>query len=366
MNPTQLFYALVLQAVPNIGDITAKKLIHHCGTPEAVFKETKANLSKIEGIGTHTIKHLHETKHLKAAEKELSFMEKHKIQGLYFEDTQYPFKLKHCIDGPIVLFQKGSIDWEKQPIISVVGTRKITTYGLIQCEKIIETLAVFNPIIVSGFAYGTDIAAHKAALKHQLQTVGCMAQGLQNTYPKQHLKYRNLIENQGGFVTDFWSTAVMDPSNFLKRNRLIAGLSEATIVIESAEKGGSLATATMALDYNREVFALPGRITDSQSQGCLNLIKTKNAHLVSNPADIPYILNWSLETQKKVIQKKLFVELDSDEKIIYNYLKKEGTSVLDIIAIACEMHTSKAAYLLLNLELKGVSRPLPGKQFELV
>tara|TARA_B110001469_G_scaffold61539_1_gene59031 strand:+ start:8585 stop:9685 length:1101 start_codon:yes stop_codon:yes gene_type:complete len=366
MNTPQLLYALALQAVPNIGDITAKKLIHHCGSPEAVFKESKANLLKIEGIGTHTIKNISVSKYLKAAEKELDFIEKQSIQGLYFEDSNYPFKLKHCIDGPIVLFQKGSIDWEKQPIISVVGTRKITTYGLIQCEKIIETLAIFNPIIVSGFAYGTDIAAHKAALKHQLQTVGCMAQGLQNTYPKQHLKYRNLIENQGGFVTDFWSTAVMDPSNFLKRNRLIAGLSEATIVIESAEKGGSLATATMALDYNREVFALPGRITDSQSQGCLNLIKTKNAHLVSNPADIPYILNWSLETQKKVVQKKLFVELDSDEKIIYNYLKKEGTSVLDIIAIACEMPTSKAAYLLLNLELKGVSRPLPGKQFELV
>ena len=164
-------------------------------------------------------------------------------------------------------------------------------------------MPVFNPIIVSGFAYGTDIVAHKSALKHQLQTVGCMAQGLQNTYPKQHLKYRHLIENQGGFVTDFWSTAVMDPSNFLRRNRLIAGLSEATIVIESAEKGGSLVTASMALDYNREVFALPGRSTDSQSQGCHNLIKTKSAHLVSTPADIPYILNWSLETQKKWCKK---------------------------------------------------------------
>ena len=366
MNLPQLLYALALQAVPNIGDISAKKLIQHCGSPEAVFKETKANLSKIDGIGTFTIKHLEEAKHLKAAEKELSFMEKKGIEGLYFEDSNYPFKLKHCIDGPLVLFQKGDINWDHAPIISIVGTRKITTYGFAQCEKIIETLAVFNPIIVSGFAYGTDIAAHKAALKHQLQTVGCMAQGLQNTYPKAHLKYRSLIENQGGFVTDFWSTAVMDPSNFLRRNRLIAGLSEATIVIESAEKGGSLATAAMAFGYNREVFALPGRITDHQSQGCHNLIKTKNAHLISNPVDIPYILNWSLETPKKVVQKKLFVELDADEKIIFNYLKKESKSPLDGIAIACEMPTSKAAYLLLNLELKGVCRPLPGKEFELV
>ena len=366
MNTPQLLYALALQAVPNIGDITAKKLIQHRGSPEAVFKESKANLLKIEGIGTQTIKNITESSRLKAAEKELNFIEKESIQALYFEDSNYPFKLKHCIDGPIVLFQKGIIDWENQPVISIVGARKITTYGLAQCEKIIESLSVFNPIVVSGFAYGTDIAAHKAALKHQLQTVGCMAQGLQNTYPKQHLKYRSLIEKQGGFVTDFWSTAPMDPSNFLRRNRLIAGLSEATIVIESAEKGGSLVTAAMAFDYNREVFALPGRITDSQSQGCLNLIKTKNAHLVSTPADIPYVLNWALETQKKVVQKKLFVELDSDEKIIYNYLKTEEKSALDVIAIACEIPTSKAAYLLLNLELKGVCRPLPGKEFELV
>ena len=216
MNTPQLLYALALQAVPNIGDITAKKLIRHCGSPEAVFKESKASLLKIEGIGTHSIKNIYQSTHLKTAEKELTFMEKNSIQGLYFEDANYPFRLKHCIDGPIVLFQKGTIDWEKRPIISVVGTRKITTYGLSQCEKIIETLAVFNPTIVSGFAYGTDISAHKSALKHHLQTVGCMAQGLQYTYPKSHLKYRNLIENQGGFVTDFWSTAVMDPSNFLR------------------------------------------------------------------------------------------------------------------------------------------------------
>lgn len=174
-------------------------------------------------------------------------MEKQSIQGLYFEAPDYPNKLKHCIDGPIVLFQKGQVNWTPQPIISIIGTRNITSYGRTQCEKIIQTLAVFNPTIVSGFAYGADITAHKAALNNKLQTVACMAQGLQNTHPKQHIKYRQPLEINGGFVTDFWSTAPMNPSNFVKRNRLIAGLSEATIIIESAEKGGSLTTAEMAL-----------------------------------------------------------------------------------------------------------------------
>ena len=178
MNPPQLLYALALQAVPNIGDITAKKLISHCGTPEAVFKTSSATLSKIEGIGGYALKHLNETKHFKFAENELTFMDKHSVKGLYFEDSNYPYILKHCIDSPIVLFQKGTVNWENQPIISIVGSRKTSSYGLSQCEKIIETLAAFNPIIVSGLAYGTDIRAHRSALNHQLQTVACMAQGL--------------------------------------------------------------------------------------------------------------------------------------------------------------------------------------------
>lgn len=366
MNESKLLYALALQAVPNIGDITAKKLINHCGSPEAVFETPLSMLSKIEGVGGYALKHLNESKYLKLAEKELAFMDKYSVKGLYFEDSNYPYRLKHCIDGPIVLFQKGNINWESNLVISIVGSRKITSYGLSQCEKIVETLAAFNPIIVSGLAYGTDIRAHKSALNHQLQTVACMAQGLQNTYPKHHLKYRHLIENQGGVVTDFWSTATMEPSNFIKRNRLIAGLSEATVIIESAEKGGSLATAEIAFGYNREVFALPGRTTDIQSQGCNNLIKIKSAHLVSTAADIPFILNWTLKAPLKVIQKKLFVELDPEEKIIYNFLKAQGKSTLDMIAVSCQTPTSKAVHLLLSLELKGVLRPLPGKAFELV
>ncbi len=363
----ELLYVLALQHVPKLGDVTAKKLIHYCGSAEAIFKEKRQNLLKIDGIGITTIKGLYNAEHIEAAEAELKFIKEQAISCLYFSDDLYPEKLKHCIDAPILLFQTGNINLKQQRIISVVGTRKITTYGIAFCEKLIEQLAAFNPIIVSGFAYGTDITAQKAAIKHKLQTIGCLAHGLNQIYPKTHKKYVAEVEKHGGFLTDFWSSDVFDRNNFLKRNRIIAGMSEATIVIESAEKGGSLVTADIANSYNRDVFALPGRVTDSQSLGCNNLIKYQQAHVLSNPMDVPYILNWELEAKEKpVIQKQLFVELTSEEKIIFNYLKDNDKQLLDVIALECKMPIFKVASILLNMELKGIIRPLPGKLFELV
>ena len=367
MTEHNLLYVLALQNVARIGDITAKKLINNCGSAEAIFKEKKSNLLKIDGIGTTTISDVFSTYHFEEAEKELKFIKDNDIKCLYFMDENYPEKLKHCIDGPILLFQSGDINLKKQRIISIVGTRKITTYGTAFCEQLVEQLAPFNPVIVSGFAYGTDITAQKAALKHNLQTVGCLAHGLNQIYPKVHKKYVADIEKHGGFLTEFWSTSNPDRENFLKRNRIIAGLSEATIVIESAEKGGSLVTADIANSYNRDVFAVPGRTTDSQSVGCNNLIKYQKAQMLTNPMDIPYILNWQLEDNKKpAIQKQLFVELEVDEKAIYNYLKDNSKQQLDTIALECEMPIFKVASLLLNMELKGVIRPLPGKLFEVI
>lgn len=366
MTDTNLLFALALQNVSKIGDITAKKLIQHCGSTEAVLREKKHNLLKIDGIGSVIIGDLYHKKHLLAAEKELRFIKDNEIVCHYFMDASYPDKLKHCIDGPIVLFQSGDINLKSKRIISIVGTRKITSYGIAQCEKFVEYLAPFDPVIVSGFAYGTDIAAHKAALKNNLQTIGCLAHGLNQIYPKIHKKYMAEVEQHGGFFTDFWSADSFDKSNFLKRNRIIAGLSEATIVIESAEKGGSLVTADIAISYNREVFAVPGRNSDSQSVGCNNLIKVQRAHLLSIPADVPYILNWELENEIKPIQKQLFVELDPAEKEIYRFLKDNGKELLDGIALKCNMPTFRVASLLLNMELKGIVRPLPGKQFEVI
>ncbi|WP_370477470.1 DNA-processing protein DprA [Tamlana flava] len=367
MTENDLLFTLALQHVPNIGDITAKKLISHCGSAEAVLKEKKHKLLKIDGIGSVSISELFKPNHVKEAENEIAFIKANNIKVSYFKDKQYPEKLKHCIDGPVLLFQMGNINMENQHIISIVGTRKITTSGIAFCENLIEQLEQYNPVIVSGFAYGTDITAHKAAIKNNLQTIGCLAHGLNQIYPKVHKKYMVDIEKNGGFLTDFWSTDQFDRNNFLKRNRIIAGISEATIVIESAEKGGSLVTADIANSYNRDVFAVPGRTTDSQSEGCNNLVKHQKAHMLTTPLDIPYILNWELETNEKpVVQKQLFVELDRTEKVIYNYLKENEMEQLDMIAINCQMPIFKVASALLNMELKGVVRPLPGKLFEVV
>jgi DNA processing protein len=366
MNSNDLLYVLALQHVANIGDVTAKKLIRHCGSAEAVFKEKARNLLKIDGIGKFVLSDLNVTPHIIAAEKELDFIQNQNVNVFYFEEDTYPEKLKHSIDSPIVLFSSGNIRLENQPIISIVGTRKITTQGVKFCEQLVEELAMFNPIIVSGFAYGTDITAQKAALKHGLQTIGCLAHGLNQVYPKTHKRYVADIEKHGGFFTDFWSSSSFDRNNFLKRNRIIAGLSEATIVIESAEKGGSLVTADIANSYNRDVFAVPGRTSDSQSLGCNNLIKHQKAHMLSHPLDVPYILNWQLENKVKPIQKKLFVNLNEEEKIIYTYLNNNNKQLLDQIALQCNFPIFKVASLLLNMELKGVIRPLPGKLFEVI
>lgn len=374
MTETDLLYTLALQHVPNVGDIIAKRLIGHCGSAEAALKEKKERLLKIEGIGEQLLRGFFDKTHLIEAEKEMRFMEEHNVKATYFQDEDYPERLKHCIDGPILLFQTGNINLKQKHIISIVGTRKITNNGIAFCEKLIESLRHYNPIIISGFAYGTDITAHKFAMKHNLQTIGCLAHGMNQIYPKVHKKYMNQMEQNGGFFSDFWSTDVFDRNNFLKRNRIIAGLSEATIVIESAEKGGSLVTADIAHSYNRDVFAVPGRTSDKLSIGCNNLIKYQKAQMLTTPLDVPYILNWELEekhtsegsTTNPVVQKQLFVELNDTEKLIYNYLKENEKAQLDLIALGCYLPIFKTASILLNMELKGVVRPLPGKLFELV
>jgi DNA processing protein len=363
----ELIAILRLQKIPNIGDVLAKKLIAHCGNPRAIFEDKLQNLLKIDGVGTYTLKDIYDKKHLEAAELEYNFIKSNYIGCSYFMDADYPSYLKHCIDGPILLFTRGEINLEGRKIISVVGTRNITSYGTAFCEKFIEEIAPLNPVIISGLAYGVDICIQRAAARHGLQTIGCLAHGLNQIYPKVHAKYTTEIEKNGGFVTDFWSSSNPERENFLKRNRIIAGMSEATVVIESAEKGGSLVTADIAHSYNRDVFAVPGRAGDKYSLGCNNLIKRQKAQMLTSAADLVYLLGWNIENNTtKTVQKQLFVELDLTEKSIYSFLQKDGKQVLDNIALECQLPIFKTSSTLLNMEMKGVIRPLPGKLFEAI
>ncbi len=345
MTEQEKIYLLALHRLPHIGDATAKKLIEILGSAENVFKEKTHHLEKINGLGLKRIKAIKNEIDTDAAERELRYIEDNNIDFLYFKDKAYPSKLKHCIDGPIVLFQKGNVDLNKRHIISIVGTRKITTHGIQFTKKLISDLKLFNPIIVSGFAYGTDITAQKQAIDHDLQTIGCLAHGLNQIYPKVHRKYVEPILKNGGFLTDFCSDDPFDRNNFLKRNRIIAGISEATIVIESAEKGGSLVTAEFANSYNREVFALPGRYSDKMSIGCNNLIKKQQAFMLTSPADIPYILDWNIdEKPKKSFQFELFTDLNDEEKTVVDQLKIISKTELDPLALSCNIPTSKLCF----------------------
>ena len=366
MKNQELLYLLALQKAEGIGDIYAKKLIKHVGSVEGVFNEKSENLLKIEGIGLKKIKVFKDKKLLLAkAENELKFINKNNIQALAFTDKNYPERLKHAVDSPILIFQKGNIEFKQQRIISIVGTRNITNYGRTFLKKFIEEVVKYNPLIVSGLAYGTDILAHQLAIEHNLQTVAVLAHGLDRVYPSKHQFEAKKMQDNGGLLTDFWSGSTPERANFVKRNRIVAGLSQATIVIESAIKGGSLITADIANSYNRDVFALPGRVSDLYSKGCNNLIKTNKAALLQSAKDLAYILNWE-EREYKTVQKQLFVELDDNETMIYNYLLKEGKQTLDIIALHNNIPIFKVSSLLLNMELKGVVRPLHGKMFEAI
>jgi DNA processing protein len=271
------------------------------------------------------------------------------------------------VDSPLLLFSEGNIHFEKQPIISIVGTRNMTSYGRSFIENLLEDIQPYNPIIVSGFAYGVDITAHKFAVKNKLQTIAVMAHGLEHIYPKSHKKYVHQVVENGGFYTEHWHNEPPLRENFLQRNRIVAGIAEAVIIVESAARGGSLVTATIANSYNRDVFAVPGRISDTYSQGCNSLIRTNKAALLNSSEDLVYLLNWDQKKQhSKVIQPQLFIDLQGDEKTIYEYLLVNGKTLLDTLALACRLPIYKISGILVNLELQGIVRPLPGKIFEVI
>jgi len=363
-----LIYYIALTAIPNIGSITAKKLIAYTGSVNQIFSEKKSALEKIPGIGAVNAQNIIQNKDfaLNLAEHELVFIVKNNIQAYSFLEDNYPKRLTHCEDGPLVVFSKGDFNFNSQKVISIVGTRNATDYGKDFCEKLMADLTPHKPLIVSGLAFGVDICAHKAALKNNLPTIGVLAHGLDRIYPAVHTSVAKQMVENGGLVSEFRSGTNPDRENFPKRNRIIAGLSDLTIVIESSNKGGSLITAELANSYSRDVFALPGRITDTQSEGCNALIKQNKAHLIQSVKDIEYIMGWKAEETVKLNQTKLFVELTSEEKLLFDILRQQDKMAIDNIALTAQLPMSKTASLLLEMEFKNVIKSLPGKMYKAV
>jgi len=369
MQLSELVYQIHLTSVDGIGDIAAKNLLAYCGSARAVFEEKKAGLLKIPGIGESGAKAILQAKDLKTAEREARFVMDNGIEPLFFTDEKYPRRLKFCADSPILLYHKGNTDLNTEKIVAVVGTRQPTAYGTELTEKLIAELKGTGILIVSGLAYGVDVLAHRKALENDLDTVGVLAHGLDRMYPQTHDSISRKMIKKGGLLTDFKSGTNPDAVNFPKRNRIVAGMCDALIVIESKREGGSLITATIANSYNKDVFAFPGRINDPFSEGCNGLIKTNKAALMESSADLFYIMGWNQDkTEKKAAPRQipLLLDLSEDEQRIVNAFGDKKQLHMDEISYASNFPISKVASTLLQLEFANVIKSHPGKMYSLV
>lgn len=362
-----LIYKLALTLIPGVGSVNGKSLVAYCGGVQAVFTEKKRALLKIPGIGEQTVSAIIGHNVFDRAEQEIEFIAKNNIKPLFYLDKEYPLRLKQCHDSPLMLFYNGNTDLNTTKVVALVGTRKATEYGRDMCRKIIEGLAEHKVLVVSGLAYGVDTWSHKSALDNKLETVGVLGHGLDRVYPYANRSLAEKMIESGGLLSEYMSTTLPDRENFPMRNRIIAGMSDAVVVIEAGEKGGALITAEIANSYNRDVFAVPGRIGDPHSEGCNKLIKINKAALIQSAADISYLLNWNLEKPKKSsVQRQLFVTLTPDEELIFNTLKESGDLDVDTLLIETGILPAKAATILLNMEFNGIIRCLPGKVYRLV
>jgi len=325
-----LIFKIALSLVPGIGSVTAKSLIAYTGSAEQVFTEKEKILRKIPGVGSILAKNILESRVMSRASQEVEFLVKNNVKALFYLDEDYPQRLLGCADAPIVLYVKGNPDLNYPKAISIVGTRHATDYGRKMVDQFISILKErgYRILIVSGLAYGIDIQSHKAALRTGLPTVAVLGHGLETVYPSLHTPIaREMVEKNGGLVSDFLSFSTIERTNFLRRNRIIAGMSDATVVVESAKKGGALVTADIANSYNRDVFAFPGRVGDVYAEGCHFLIKSNRASLIETVSDLEYVMNWSAcQSQPDAVQPCLFYDFSQDEKLIVDLLRNQGNT----------------------------------------
>lgn len=365
MNEPDLVYRIALTLLPQIGPVTGKKLISYCGGVREIFETPQKQLSKIPGIGPALIKQLNLKTVLTLAEKELKLIKEHKIRCLFFLDKDYPKRLMHIPDSPIMLYLKGNAEMNAIRTLGIVGTRKPTFEGINQTEKLIEELKDYNIQIISGLAYGVDITAHKRSLEMGISNIAILGHGLSRVYPAVHTSVARAIEKCGGLLSEFPYYTEPDRERFPMRNRIIAGLSDALVVIETPKSGGSMITADMAFNYNKDVFAFPGRPQDVVSKGCNFLIKQNKAGLIENGKDLVEQMMWDQLDKSQDIQTTLFVDLDSNEIQIMDHIKQNSKPSIDELAFNIKTSQSEMASLLLGLEFKGLIKSLPGKRFML-
>lgn len=358
---------LALHFIPGVGDYLVRQLISYTGSAERVFQLPKGKLLKIPGVGPKTVEAIQNGKPFDRAEKEIRRAEKEEVNILFYTDKVYPTRLKQIPDAPSLIYTKGNLDTEAEKIVGIVGTRKATAYGKERVDELVSSLVSHRALIVSGLAYGIDIQAHKAALACGLPTVAVMGSGMDIIYPAAHKETARKMLTHGGLITENPFGTKPDAHNFPQRNRIIAGLCDALVVVEAAAKGGALITAEIANSYNRDVFAFPGSVGVTYSEGCNNLIKTNRAHLLTSVKDIEYIMNWSPTQPSKKRKPVLALEgLDEHEKLVVNQLLKKNPDSIDELSWKTNLSVSLLASVLLNLEFKNIIKSLPGKQYQLL
>jgi DNA processing protein len=358
-----LLYKIALIKIPGIGAVTARNLVSYCGGAKEVFESKKKELLKIPNIGAITADLIIQQKVLEEAEKEVEYMEKNGIKSFFYADKDFPQRLKHHNDCPFLLFYKGNADLNHPRIVGIIGTREATPHGKATCEEIVEDLKPYGVNTISGLAYGIDVVAHRKSVAVDIPTIGVMANGMNKLYPADHASIAMKMVECGGILTEHTSNTMAKAEHFPMRNRIVAGMCDALIVVETAAKGGSMITADLAFGYNKDVFAVPGRLRDKYSEGCNNLIKTERARLVESAKDVAYIMRWEEMDARKVIQHQLFIELTPPEELLVSIIRGSENIAIDEISYRSKMPPSELAALLLSLEFKGVICSLPGKRF---
>ncbi|WP_206025918.1 DNA-processing protein DprA [Hymenobacter metallicola] len=368
-----LFHEVALTLFPGIGPQLTRQLMSYGGSAKNVLLLPPGKLRKIPGVGPTTVATLtggERTTALKKAEEALRKAEKDGVHLLFYTSKQYPSRLKTIPDAPVLLYYQGTANLNQPKTIGIVGTRKATDYGREQTEKLVLGLVPHRPLVVSGLAYGIDIMAHRAALQEGLETVGVMATGLDVLYPAAHRKTAEKMLTQGGLLTEFAFGTQPDRFNFPARNRIIAGLSDGTVVVEAARKGGALITAEIALSYNKDVLAVPGNLGSVASEGCNDLIKANKAALYGEPADLEQLLNWdaALHQTGKFKPTPTYDPADftAEEFQLLEVLLASKEEQMDDLSWKAQLPVNKVATLLLGLEFRGVVKALPGKKFVLV